>query len=132
MNIEEFKVYLSEVAKLISPDVVVTDLECDRRASKFLEAQYRIAVAVRFLDSELLKLRGIETAVYASLFSKYSEHKSATERKAFVEADEKYQSATSDCGNIEKELNFLKAIDKVFTNAHVFYRQKLNYSKASV
>lgn len=124
MDILELKQYIDECSKYLIADSVVSDRDCEIRAGRFLDAQYRLAVGIHLLSDELFKLESIKTATYAKAIRFYIEAKNAVEKKAVSEADPDYIKASESVSEAESTLNYLKTMSRIFSDAHVFYRQK--------
>ena len=124
MNVDQFKEYIRETSKLLVSDNVISDTDCTVRASKFLEAQYKIAVAVRYLEDYKLKQRSITTATWAKTLIETDAKQNVTIRKALAEANQDYQKTNDELESIEVDIDYFKTMAKVFSDAHIFYRQR--------
>lgn len=123
MTIDELKVYLEDVSRFLNADNVIGEREAEIRAGKFLEAQFKIAMAANLLSADLFKLESFRSVTYAHVVG-VAEGKNITEKKLVADADPTFTSAQERYSGVESDLNYLKTVGRVFADAHVFYRQK--------
>lgn len=123
MSLDELKVYLDDMSKYLSADSVISETDSEIRAGKFLEALYRIAAATNALDRELFKMKTYKAGVWASVFLN-DPNKTVDARTASAEANPTFTTVREQYSSIESDLDYLETVNEIFTNAHVFYRQK--------
>jgi hypothetical protein len=117
-NIEEF--VWSYVSKL-APESVISKSEANKRASEFLYAAAIISCEKKRISDELISVESANRVIYASTFARQSD-KNVTEKKLKAEADPEFIEVREMLETLENNINYLKTQEKVFENAHVFYR----------
>lgn len=122
MGIDELKAYLEDCAKLLNADNIVSEREAEIRAGRFLEAQHKVSFGLHMLSREVFKVNSLQLAKYAQLMSE-DNAKNVTEKKANAEAHPDYTLIRERYDELEADVNFLKAMLKIYADAHVFYRQ---------
>lgn len=122
MDISKLKGYLGECAKLLNADNIVSEREAEIRAGRFLEAQQQISSGLHLLSKEAFKQNSLQLAKYAHLIGEDTA-KNVTEKKANAEAHPEYALIREEHNNLESDISYLKAMLKIYGDAHVFYRQ---------
>ena len=127
MTLDDLKAELDELQKLLNADNMVSERDAEIRGGKFLEAQYKIAGAIRTLDRELFKLESYKSAVWHSAL--VSAVGTVDIKKAQAEADQTFTTVQEQYSAIESDLNYLRMVARIFSDAHVFYRLKMKEMK---
>lgn len=122
MKIEEFvKKYR---ALLPSRGEDISAEEARNRASDFLYAIALISAERLEISKVIAQIKSLVAVEFEAACDKYSKEEKikVTEKKIKAEADKEYQSAREELEILESNISFLKTHEKIFENAHIFYR----------
>lgn len=117
MDIEKF---VNKYIDILRPEGIITKKEADERAADFLYAVAILATERRKLVEEKISLESANKVVYANVFGK-SEGK-VTDKKIIAESNEDFIAVREGLESLDNNINYLKTMEKVFENAHIYFR----------
>ena len=117
----DMKAFIQKYTELLPVAKSISFTEAERRAGEFLSALATIADWRHSFSEEKIRLLSLQSAVYAEEMSKGSA-KTVTENKMMAEASKAYMEAREELERTENDLNYLRAFQDIFNNAHIFYR----------
>lgn len=122
MDITGIRQYIDECVDLLKVDLAVSEREAEMRAGRFLNVLAHITNAIYIVSDSKIKDTSLRDAVYAEKLNQDTA-KNVTEKKANAEAHPEYAHAREAFEVSENTLAYLRAYQKIFTDAHVFFRQ---------
>lgn len=117
----EIKEYLNKQAELLPVNRSISTVEAERRAGVFLEVCAKLIDWRHMLSEGKIEAVTMNAVVYAEQLSLCT-GKTVTENKVTVEANPAYTGAREELENCENDIAYLKSMQEVFTNGHIFYR----------
>lgn len=117
----EIKDYLLGQTKFLAVNKSLSTAEYERRAGLFLEVCAKIIDWRHLLSEGKIEAVTMQSVTYSEELSKCT-GKTITENKLTVEANKAYTSVREGLESVENDISYLKAMESVFSNAHIFYR----------
>lgn len=122
MDITGIRQYIDDCVGLLKVDNAISEREAEMRAGRFLNVLAHITNALYIVSDSKIKDVSLKDAVYAEKLNT-DQSKNVTEKKANAEAHPDYAKAREAYEVSENTIAYLKAYQKIFTDAHVFFRQ---------
>lgn len=117
----DIKAYIEENIYLLPSDKVLSQIEAQKRASKFLAVVAVLAEQKHELSNDKIKLQSLfSIANNESLRS--AEGSSVGARTAAAEASSPYIEARESVEEVENNIKYLHTMMEVFNNAHILLR----------
>lgn len=120
-DLDSLEEFIFEHLDLLPTDQVNSTTEAEKRAAKFLYAVGIISVNRKRVSDDMIAVKTQESVLYSQAI-KDAEGKNVTEKKINAEVNQDYIRAREVKEKMDNILNYLKTQEKVFENAHIFYR----------
>lgn len=125
MNFDDVKEYI-QTSLDSCPEGQVNIIEAEKLALKFLLVKAKLVEYHLKLDFQKNAQSGVVAATYKqAIFS--AEGKNAPEKTACAEAAPMYTSQKELLDNISSQVYYLRMMEDVFNNLHIFYRNLGKY-----
>jgi hypothetical protein len=113
---------VDEYNELLPMATTISQVDAEMRATKFLVAVALLTNIKHALGDELIAATSVEKGVYAKIMNR-DESKTVGQRDANVKAHPEYIAAREALEKVENDMDFIKTYQKIYDNAHIFYRQ---------
>jgi len=99
-----------------------SQFDLEQKASTFLLLVTRLAQARYEVEQDLVKLTTIQTATFAAAIENVNSELKVTEKKAKAQTNKAYTTAREELESLTAKITYIKTIQSVMDNAHIFYR----------
>jgi hypothetical protein len=118
---QEIRDFINKATENLPVGQGISCAEAERRAGQFLEVCAKIADWRHILTEGKIGAITAQSVTYAEELSKAT-GKTVTENKITVEASPAYTGVREELEFCENDIAYLKAMETVFLNGHLFYR----------
>jgi hypothetical protein len=117
----DIKEYIEENLDLLPSDKVLSQVEAQKRASKFLAVVATLASAKHDLSNDKIKLQSLFSIANNEALSS-AQGATVGARTAAAEASAPYIEAREGVEEVENNIKYIHTMMEVFTNAHILLR----------
>jgi len=120
-ELDDLEIFVLDHVEKIRSKKVISGPEAEQRAGEFLYAVGMISNARRRINDDRILIETQTKVKYAQAIGS-AEGKNVTEKKINAECNPDYTDTYEILQRLEGIITYLKTQEKVFENAHIFYR----------